>query len=430
MKDGKSDIKRAAGVSFRRSAASVWYENLKQAVDVLLSHKMRSGLLILGVAIGVTTVLTIVTVMSGLGKRVQQDILSVNKPYLMVSRFDPFSNSQDRRDLMRRKKFTSSDAAAIAEECSTVDRVDLQVNSEGSMSVLRYGNERTNLIQILGASRNFGYMFSFSIGRGRFFTQFEQDHKARVIVLGYGPAKDLFPNRDPIGKKIKIGANRYRVVGTMESRENIMGSISDNYAVIPYTVYEKDRSSRWDEYQIAVTMRSGYTLEEGREEITALLRKRRGVNPGDKNNFHVTTSETFREMLGNITKYIGLILVVISSIGLMVGGIGVMNIMLISVTERTREVGIRMAMGANKKDILQQFLIEAATLTGLGGIIGIVMGLFAARGVAALIRFPYSVPIIWIVIAFIFSASIGLVFGLYPANKAARMDPINALRVE
>ncbi|MDZ7860992.1 MAG: ABC transporter permease [Candidatus Krumholzibacteriota bacterium] len=430
MKDVESNIKRADEVTLRRSAASVWYENLKQAVDVLLSHKMRSGLLILGVAIGVTTVLTIVTVMSGLGKRVQQDILSVNKPYLIVSRFDPFSNSQDRRDLMRRKKLTSGDATAIAEECSTVDKVDLQVNSEGSMSVLRYGNERTNLIQILGASYNFGYMFNFTIGRGRFFSRFEQDHKTRVIVLGYGPAKDLFPNRDPIGKTIKIGANRYRVVGTMESRENIMGSISDNYAVIPYTVYEKDRSSRRDEYQIAVTMRSGYTLEEGMEEITALLRKRRGVNPGDRNNFHVTTSETFREMLGNITKYIGLILVVISSIGLMVGGIGVMNIMLISVTERTREVGIRMAMGANKKDILQQFLIEAATLTGLGGIIGIVMGLFAARGVATLIRFPYSVPFIWIVIAFIFSASIGLIFGLYPANKAARMDPIDALRVE
>ncbi len=430
MADGKNDLKRESGVNIQRSGNGIWRENFKQAIVIIRSHKMRSGLLIVGVAIGVTTVLAIVTVMSGLGKRVQQDILSVNKPYLIVSRFDPFAGSQDRRDLLRRKKLTSYDADAIEKECSTVDKVDLQIDSQGRMSVLRYANERTNLIQIVGASHNFGVMFSFSIEKGRFFTKFEQDHRARIIVLGYGPAKDLFPHRDPIGKMIKIDTHRYKVVGTMESRENIMGSISDNYAIVPYTIYEKDRSTKWDDYSIAVTISDQFTLEEGTEEVTALLRKRRGVKPGEENNFYVTTSESFKEMLGNITRYIGLVLVVISSIGLMVGGIGVMNIMLISVTERTREIGIRMAMGARKNDILQQFLIEAATLTGAGGIIGIILGLFAARGVAALIHFPYSVPIIWIIIAFAFSTSIGLIFGLYPANKAAKMDPIVALRAE
>ena len=430
MADGKNDLKRDSRIRTQYSGSGIWGENFKQAIVIIRSHKMRSGLLIVGVAIGVTTVLAIVTVMSGLGKRVEQDILSVNKPYLIVSRFDPFAGSQDRRDLFRRKKLTSYDAAAIEEKCSTVDRVDLQIDSQGRMSVLRYENERTNLIQIVGASHNFGFMFSFSIEKGRFFTKFEQDHRARIIVLGYGPAKDLFPHRDPIGKMIKIGTHRYKVVGTMESRENIMGSISDNYAIVPYTIYEKDRSGKWDDYSIAVTISDQFTLEEGTEEVTALLRKRRGVKPGEENNFYVTTSESFKEMLGNFTRYIGLVLVVISSIGLMVGGIGVMNIMLISVTERTREIGIRMAMGAKKKDILQQFLIEAATLTGVGGIIGIILGLFAARAVARLIHFPYSVPFIWIIIAFAFSASIGLIFGLYPANKAAKMDPIVALRAE
>jgi putative ABC transport system permease protein len=430
MTNGKGDLKRLSRVGTKNSGGAIWHENFRQAISILRSHKMRSGLLIVGVAIGVTTVLAIVTVMSGLGKRVEQDILSTNKPYLIVSRFDPFAGTQDKRDLMRRKKLTSRDAVAIEDKCPSVDRVDIQVDSEGTMSVLRYENERTNLIQVVGASHNFGFMFSFSIEKGRFFTRFEQDHKARVIVLGYGPAKDLFPNKDPIGKRIKIGTHRYKVVGTMESRENIMGSISDNYAIMPYTIYEKDRSSKRDDYQIAITIRDGFTLEEGIEEVTALLRKRRGVKPGEENNFYIATSETFREMLGNITKYIGLVLVVISSIGLMVGGIGVMNIMLISVTERTREVGVRMAVGAKKKDILQQFLIEAILLTGIGGMIGIILGMFAARGVAMLIHFPYSVPIIWIIIAFVFSSSIGLIFGLYPANKAAKMDPIVALRAE
>ena len=154
------------------------------------------------------------------------------------------------------------------------------------------------------------------------------------------------------------------------------------------------------------------------------------MEPGAANDFYITTSEAFRDLLGNITKYIGLILVVISSIGLMVGGIGVMNIMLVSVAERTREVGIRMAMGARRIDILQQFLIEAATLTGGGGLIGILLGLLVARGISSLISFPYSVPVYWIVIAFVFSASIGMIFGLYPANRAAKMDPIHALRYE
>lgn len=408
----------------------VWIENFRQALSVIRSHKMRSSLLILGVAIGVTTVLAIVTVMSGLGRRIQQDIVSVNKPYLMVSRYDPFTDSRDRRDLARREELTWEDVTAITEECETVEKVDFEISTEGRMSVLRFENERTDLIQVIGTTNNFGDMFSFSIEKGRFFTEFEQQHKDRVIVLGYGPAEDLFPLKDPIGKMIKIGNQRYEVVGTMESRENILGSMSDNYAVIPFTVFKKDRSSEYDEEQIVVTIREGYSLEEGKEEVGALLRKRRRVGPGEEDNFHITTSDTFREMIGNITKYIALILVVISSIGLMVGGIGVMNIMLISVTERTREVGVRMALGARKFDILQQFLIESATLTGAGGVIGIVLGLFAAQGVSKLIRFPYSVPLIWIVIAFVFSASIGLIFGIYPANRAAKMDPIVALRHE
>ncbi|HSG29732.1 MAG TPA: ABC transporter permease [Candidatus Krumholzibacterium sp.] len=414
----------------KRGDWQVWVENFRQAIEVIRGHKMRSSLLIVGVAIGVTTVLAMVTVMSGLGARVQQDIVSSNRPYLFISRFDPMGDGEDRRDMMRRKQLTAADADALKELCPSVDRVDLQVDPGGRMRVLRYEGERTNLIQVVGASYNFAYMYSIQIGEGRSFTEFEQEKSRRVVLLGYGPAKDLFPNRDPIGKKIKIGNHEYEVVGAMKSREHIMGSIGDNYAAVPYTTFEKDLSGEYDDYQIGVTIKDGYTLDEGKEEVMAVLRARRKNPPGQPSDFHVTTSETFRELLANIMGSIGLILIVISSIGLMVGGIGVMNIMLISVTERTREVGIRMAMGARRSDILQQFLIEAATLTGTGGAIGIVLGLLSARGVARLIKFPYSVPFVWIIIAFVFSASIGLIFGLYPANRAARMDPIDALRYE
>lgn len=413
-----------------RRGGRIWVENLKLALDVIRTHKMRSGLLILGVAIGVTTVLAMVTVMSGLGKRVQEDILSTDRPYLMITRYDPIGGEEDRSDIFRRKRLTEDDVGAIEKSCATVDKIDFQVDSGGRFRVLRYEGERTDLISVVGVSHNFSSMFSLQIEEGRFYNEFEIDRRRRVVVLGYGPAQDLFPNRDPIGKHIKIGSQEFEVVGTMASRKHIFGSIGDNFAAVPYTTFEKDFSGRYDDHTIVVTVKPEYTLEETKEEITALLRARRKVEPGAASDFYITTSEAFRDLLGNITKYIGLILVVISSIGLMVGGIGVMNIMLISVAERTREVGIRMAMGARRTDILQQFLIEAATLTGSGGLIGIFLGLLAARGISSLISFPYSVPVHWIVIAFVFSALIGMIFGLYPANRAAKMDPIRALRYE
>ncbi|HER43992.1 MAG TPA: FtsX-like permease family protein [Candidatus Eisenbacteria bacterium] len=413
-----------------RRGGGIWAENVKLALAVIRTHKMRSGLLILGVAIGVTTVLAMVTVMSGLGRRVEEDILSADRPYLMITRYDPIGGEEDRRDILRRKQFTEEDARAVGSSCATVDKVDFQIDSGGRMRVLRYEAERTDLISIVGVSHNFGEMFNLEIDEGRFYNEFELERRRRVVVLGYGPAQDLFPNRDPIGKQIKIGNKQYEVVGTMASRKHIFGSIGDNFAAVPYTAFEKDFSGEYDDHVIALTVNPEYTLEEAKEEVAALLRVRRGVKPGEESDFHVTTSEAFRDLLANITKYIGLILVVISSIGLMVGGIGVMNIMLVSVAERTREVGIRMAMGARRTDILQQFLIEAATLTGSGGLIGIVLGLLAARGISNLIRFPYSVPLHWVAIAFVFSASIGMIFGLYPANRAAKMDPIRALRYE
>lgn len=413
-----------------RSAAQVWGENLNQALVVIRAHKMRSGLLILGVAIGVTAVLAIVTIMAGLSRRIRDDFLSANRPYIVVSRFDPMEDSPDQRDLLRRKKLTDLDVKALEEFGETVDKIDFEIELREGPVILRRKGERSNFISVLGATPNLLNILSLNMGEGRFFSNFEMEHKRRVVVLGYGPAKDLFPNEDPIGKFVRIKNHEYHVVGALESRRHIIGAIGDNFVVIPYTTHEKDLMSRWDEAQIVVTAKPEYTLEECMEEVISILRARRGVGPGEENDFSVMTSEAFADILAKITTGIGLVLIVISSIGLMVGGIGVMNIMLVSVTERTREVGIRMAMGARRSDILKQFLIEASTLTGIGGGVGILMGLLVARGVSNLIAFPYVVPLVWIVIAFVFSASIGIIFGLYPANRAARMDPIKALHYE
>ncbi len=413
-----------------RHGPEIWRENFRQALHVIGTHRMRSGLLILGVAIGVMAVLGMVTVLSGLGKRITQDLLSANRPFLDITRYDPMQQDRDFEALMRRKKLTAEDAKAIQDQCRSVERVDFQVSPGEGMRVLRYKGQRTNLIQVIGTSQNFQYMFSLQVDEGHFLTELDVARRRRAVVLGFGPAKDLFPNMDPIGKLVRIGAYEYEVVGTLQSRRHFIGSISDNFAVIPYTTFEKDLSSKWDDYEIVATVKPEYSLDAAKDEITALLRARRKVDPAAENDFHITSSEAFRDMIANVTKYIGLVLIVISSIGLMVGGIGVMNIMLISVTERTREVGVRMALGATRHDILQQFLIEAATLTGTGGVVGIVLGLAAAKGVTHLIRFPYALPIVCIIVAFVFSAGIGIIFGMYPANRAAKMDPIVALRYE
>jgi putative ABC transport system permease protein len=413
-----------------RHGPEIWKENFRQALHVIGTHRMRSGLLILGVAIGIMAVLGMVTVLSGLGKRITQDLLSANRPFLHIARYDPMQGDRDFEALVRRKKLTAEDAKAIQDQCRSVERVDFQVSPGEGMRVLRYKAQRTNLIQVIGTSQNFQYMFSLQTDEGHFLTDLDIARRRRAVVLGFGPAKDLFPNMDPIGKLVRIGTYEYEVVGTLQSRRHFIGSISDNFAVIPYTTFEKDLSSKWDDYEIVATVKPEYSLDAAKDEITALLRARRKVDPAAENDFYITSSEAFRDMIANVTKYIGLVLIVISSIGLMVGGIGVMNIMLISVTERTREVGVRMALGATRNDILQQFLIEAATLTGAGGVIGIVCGLVAAKGVTHLIRFPYALPIVWIIVAFVFSAGIGIIFGMYPANRAAKMDPIVALRYE
>jgi putative ABC transport system permease protein len=189
----------APGAEKKVKKRLVWKENFRQALEVIRTHRMRSWLLIVGVAIGVTTVLAMVTVMSGLGKRIQSDIVSADRPYLFLSRFDPMGGGNDRRDLLRRKQLTIKDAKFLEENCVSCDRVDLNIDPQGRMHVLRYEGERTNLIQVMGSTHNTANMYSIVIEYGRFFTEFETDRSRRVIVLGYGPAHDLFPNRDPIG---------------------------------------------------------------------------------------------------------------------------------------------------------------------------------------------------------------------------------------
>lgn len=407
----------------------LWKENLAQAFQVIKVNRMRSSLLILGVAIGVTTILAIVTVLTGLQRKVNQDLVSANRPYLVLQKFDMFVGGVDEEEFYRRKGFEPDDARALEESCPALDAVCYAI-SPNQAYTLYYKSERTPPLQLVGMDETMPQIYSLIIGSGRYFTKAELAHRERIVVLGYGPAQDLFPNENPIGKIIRVGSHRYRVIGTFAKRKHFIGAMSDNFAVIPYTSFRKDFMTEYDATSITANVKEGVTLEEGREQIINLMRVRRNVRPGEDNNFAVITSEAFLETIGSITIYIGLVLIVIASIGLVVGGIGVMNIMLISVAERTREIGVRMAIGANKRDIAQQFLIESATLTGIGGIIGTLFGTLAALVISNAIHFPFYFSFGWTLIAVLFSALVGVIFGLYPARRAARLDPVIALHYE
>jgi len=400
-------------------------EGVSQAFRTIRGNRMRSGLLILGVAIGVTTLLGIFTIVTGLSGRIRDDIVSANRPYIYVARYSGLGGA-DPDEILRRPHLLPEVAEALA-RTEGVGPVDYQI-SNNSGTVLKYGQEKTNFVQPFGSSQNFGWIFSLRVAEGRFFTADEVAARERVAVLGYGPREDLFPQLDPVGKIIRIYGQPYRIVGTMAERKHIIGSLGDNYVVVPWTAFEKDAlHTGFEDRSIAVIVAEGYTTDEVISNIVGTVRQVRRLRPDEPNDFDVVASETYGDIVDKVTGGIALVLVVLSSIGLMVGGIGVMNIMLISVAERTREIGVRMAVGARRRDVLFQVLVEAGTLTGIGGVLGIVLGYFASWGMTHVLRFPFSVSPPVTVGAALFSVGIGVFFGLYPANRAARLDPIVAL---
>jgi putative ABC transport system permease protein len=408
---------------------SLWDENVAQAVEVMRAHRMRSTLLIVGVAIGIATVLMMVTVLSGLSKKIYEDMASANRPYVYVQKFDFVVHDDDAENLWRRPDFTAEDAAAIERTCPSVDAAVFMIESQGNY-VVRYGAEKTPPTTILGCSFSLPELFSLTVDRGRFFTASEERFRERVTVLAAGPAKDLFNDMNPVGRYVVINGAKYQVIGTVAPRNSIFGSWSDNFVCVPHTTFSKDLHTERDWITLGATVREDATLDQGVEEVTRALRVERGLRPGEANNFIVATSESFLDLVKKVTVPIGIVLTIIASIGLLVGGIGVMNVMLISVTERTREIGVRRAIGAGRGDIMRQFLIEAATLTGVGGVVGVAVGTLLALGVSKVIHFPFVFSWPWTVVALVFSVLVGVGFGLYPARRAGDMDPVAALRHE
>jgi ABC-type antimicrobial peptide transport system permease subunit len=410
------------------------YENLKMALATLRSNKLRSFLTVIGVMIGVITVMLISSIISGVDTAVKKELESYGTNSMYVIKFNSGIHiGRLSREERMRKDLTYDDAIALARLPAvelSVPFLDITNNFWGQKIMVTGGGKTSAAVALQGTLPDFERAGTQVVREGRFFTQYENDANENVCVVGSAVGEDFFPFGSPVGESINIGGNQFRVVGVLEKREQFLmgGGEEDQNNVIymPFNVARKLKPRADDIYILAVARKG--MMDEAKDQVTDLLRVRRQVPFGKPDNFGIQTAELFLSNFRSILGGVAIAMVVVSSVGLMVGGIGVMNIMLVSVTERTREIGVRKAIGARRRDIMWQFLIEAATLTGFGGLVGLSIGWLLTFLLRMLL--PSYVPLWAPVGGFVASVGIGLIFGLWPAWKAARLDPIESLRYE
>jgi putative ABC transport system permease protein len=410
----------------------IFREIFRMAVDSLRSHKLRSFLTILGIVIGVMTVIGMVSVIQGLNKSFLSELQSAGSDIIIIRKNEGIQMGRQTEEERTRKDLTFEDAQAIEPGAPLVRAVAVSIYvSPFEQLEVKYQNAKSDSAMVIGMNEKWPVVMALYLPRlGRFVTEAEVARSARVCVLGSELADVLFPMTNPVGKEIRVGPEAFTVVGVLAKRGQMFGQSRDNFVGLPITTLMKYYRYEKDGLEIIATPRQPGTLAETIEQITGVLRQRRKV-PNDKpNDFSIMTQDTIVDLYNQITGAAYLVMIVISSIGLLVGGIGVMNIMLVSVKERTREIGIRKAIGARANDILRQFLIEAVFLTGTGGILGVLAGFGIALIVKAATPLPASVSPWSVGLGLTVSAAIGLFFGIFPAQKAARMDPIESLRYE
>src|SRR4051812_10352463 len=430
--------------------AGLLTEIIVMSFDTLRTSKMRSGLTVLGVVIGITSIVGMTSLIRGFDQSLRDSIGQLGPNTLMVQKWGAlsFASGKSFLEVARRPNLTMEDARAIERDCPSVALVDVWLGANGNArSRVYYKHEKTRQVAVIGATANWSAVNFAKLEAGRLFIPAEVEHRRAVVILGNSPWQALFPNIDPIGKQVRIGSDEFTVIGVLGKRPS-PGNFAtgvDDFVLIPYGTHEKIfgkvlkgsakisagnfNPSVFRTAMIAVVPREGQR-DTAMREVEAVMRIRHNLKLDQQNDFDLATQDAVLKVWDQISQATFLALVVISSIALMVGGIGVMAIMMISVTERTREIGVRKALGARRREILWQFLIEAIFLTSMGGLLGILFGSSIGLTVHWFTGFPVSLPWWSFALGIGFSASVGIFFGLVPAFKASRLDPIEALRYE
>ena len=406
-------------------------ESLVMAIAAIRTNRLRSTLTLLGISVGVISIIAVMTAMGVLVNSVEKGLTQLGANTFQIQRMPMFrsGNARERAKIRNRKDIVYSEGLRVKQHTSLAKAVGLEAWTFGKIVVTPDGKKTNPNIQLAGEDLEGFITNNWTIGDGRLFTQEELNTGKNVAVLGMGVVERLFPKSDPIGQMIRTDGQEYQIIGVIERQGGMLGGNQDNFITMPlstfFGVYGKDR-----EIHIMVQSTSRETYEDCIEQVRGILRSARQVAPGADDDFYIFSNDSLIEQFNSVTEYLRLGIMMISFIALIAAGVGIMNIMLVSVTERTREIGIRKAIGARKNNIRTQFILEAVVLSELGGLIGIILGVLAGNLAALFLSVPPVIPFDWAALGFIICSIIGVVFGVYPAWKASNLDPIDSLRYE
>lgn len=402
-------------------------EIIRIAVTAIWVNRLRSALTLLGVIIGVTSVITIISAIEALMGSFEDQLQSLGPATFIVTKFGIITSDEEFFEALKRRDLTMDDMRAVEKGCPDCEQVGARTYRRAN---IKRGNKGLRRVLVAGATANMLDIVDLELGEGRKFTQTEYDHRNQVAFIGPTLVEELFEGQDPIGKAIKISGRKFTVVGVAKKRGSFLGNNQDNFAMIPLSTFAKIFGKPRRNLDLIIKSNTVEGIGDTQDQVRAILRARRGVGYKDDDDFAILTADNILTFFNNITRAARIALIGISSIALVVGGIVIMNIMMVSVTERTREIGIRKSIGARRKNIMTQFLFEAVILSLGGGIIGTAAGIALAAILGSQISLPVSPSLFAIISGISISSGVGVFFGLYPAMRASALDPIDALRYE
>ncbi len=400
------------------------WEGIKIALGALAAHKMRAFLTVLGIVVGVTTVIGIVSLIQGLNRSFTEQVSDLGSDVLYIQKYSWFSNNDDWEKFRNRKNLTLKEVDALQNYATLASAVAPNVSSRRT---IKYKNESMDEVRILGTNEE--QITGVFPEKGRVLSEIDVANRRFVCVIGWEVANKLFKDVDPVGERVKIGGHPFKVIGVLEKQGSFLGHNQDQEIWVPIGAFFKIFGSRRG-MTIAVKVKSAGLIDEAKDEIRGILRRVRKVPPAEDDDFSINQMDLIMDMYKKLTSALYAAAIGVGSISLLVGGIGIMNIMLVSVTERTREIGVRKAIGAKRRNILWQFLIESVMISAVGGLIGVAFGFGLATMISSVSPLPASVSMWSVFLGLGFSSAVGIFFGIYPASKAAKLDPIEALRYE